>query len=103
MTQVRARRLVSPAPYAMAIEEFDLPARPPPSGLLLEAAVTVVSAGTEVANYRGDATSRSATIGSIHYPGYSFAGTVLAVGEHVTAHHPGDRVCTQAPHASHAR
>jgi len=86
----------------MTVEEFDLPDTLPRDGVLLAAAVTAVSAGTEIANYRGATTSRTATTGSPYSPGYSFAGTVRAVGEHVTAYQPGDRVAAHAPHASHA-
>src|SRR5262245_48866791 len=99
---VRARRLVSPMPHQMVVEEVDLPDTPPPDGLLLEAAVTAISAGTEVANYRGVTTTRAARPGEPYYPGYSFAGTVLAVGERVTGYRPGDRVAGHAPHASRA-
>lgn len=99
---MRARRLVSPAPYQMAVEEFDLDPTPPPGGALLEAGVTAVSAGTEIANYRGATTYRTTTRGNPYYPGYSFAGTVVAVGEGVESLRPGDRVCGQLRHASHA-
>lgn len=99
---MRAYRLVSPAPYQMALEPFDLPETPPAGAVLVAAVTTAVSAGTEVANYRGITTYRTATTGNPYYPGYSFAGTVLVVGEGVTGLQPGDRVAGAAPHASHA-
>ena len=99
---MRARRLVSPAPYQMTVEAFDLDAVPPPGSVLVAAVSTAVSAGTEVANYRGITTYRTATKGNPYYPGYSFAGTVVAVGEGVVWPRPGDRICGQVRHASHA-
>jgi L-iditol 2-dehydrogenase len=93
---MRARRLVSHAPHELALEDYELPDRPPPGGILVEAAITAVSAGTEIANYQGRTTNRSEP----YYPGYSFAGTVLAVGEGLERFVPGDRVCGPLPHAS---
>ncbi len=94
---VLARRLVSPAPHEMLLEEHEVPDTPPPGAILAEAAVTAVSAGTEVANYEGRTSNRP----DRYYPGYSFAGTVLAVGEGMERFAPGDRVCGPLPHASH--
>jgi len=92
---MRARRLVSHAPHELTLEDHDIADEPPPGGILAEAAVTLVSAGTEIANYQGRTAQRPP-----YYPGYSFAGTVLAVGEGVEAFAPGDRVCGPLPHAS---
>ncbi len=99
---MRARRLVSPQPYRMHLEEFELDDHPPAGHVLVEAAVTAISAGTEIANYRGVTSYRTASHGNPYYPGYSFAGTVLAVGEGVSSPRQGDRVCGQVRHASHA-
>ena len=99
---MRARRLVSPAPYQMTVEEFDLDDTPPSGSVLVKAATTAISAGTEVANYRGITVHRSASHGNPYYPGYSFAGTVVAVGQGVDAFRPGDRVCGQVRHSSFA-
>lgn len=99
---MRARRLVSPEPFKMTVEEFELEDQPPVGQVLVEAVVTAVSAGTEIANYRGVTRYRSVSHGNPYYPGYSFAGTVLAVGEGVANLRPGDRVCGQVRHASHA-
>jgi L-iditol 2-dehydrogenase len=92
-----ARRLVSPAPHRMVLEDHELPETPPPGAILVEAAVTAVSAGTEIANYEG----RTAGRPERYHPGYSFAGTVLAAGEGIERFAPGDRVCGPLPHASH--
>src|SRR5918992_1384781 len=97
---MRARRLVSRAPHELAVEDHELPDRPPPGGILAEAAVTLVSAGPEMANYQGRTVQRPLDGAEPYYPGYSFAGTVLAVGEGVERFAPGDRVCGPLPHAS---
>jgi L-iditol 2-dehydrogenase len=94
---VRASRLVSPAPHRMELETHEIPDTPPPGSILAEAAVTAVSAGTEIANYEG----RTANRPERYYPGYSFAGTVLSVGDGMKRFSPGDRVCGPLPHASH--
>ena len=91
-----ARRLVSPAPREMVLEEHEIPDSPPPGSILAEAAVTAISAGTEVANYEGRTASRP----DPYFPGYSFAGTVLAVGDGMRRFAPGERVCGPLPHAS---
>jgi L-iditol 2-dehydrogenase len=92
---MRARRLVSPAPHELALEDHEIPGEPPPGGIVAEAAVTLVSAGTEIANYQG----RTANRPPLYHPGYSFAGTILAAGDGVDLK-PGDRVCGPLPHAS---
>ena len=97
---MRARRLVSRAPHELAVEDHELPDRPPPGGILAEAAVTLVSAGTEMANYQGRTAQRPLDDAEPYYPGYSFAGTVLAAGDGVERFVPGDRVCGPLPHAS---
>jgi len=98
---MRARRLVSPAPYQMTVEEYQLDDAIPAGGVVLRARATAVSAGTEIANYRGITRYRSASQGNPYYPGYSFAGEVVAVAPDVTDWRPGDRVCGHLPHASH--
>jgi L-iditol 2-dehydrogenase len=95
-----AARLVSPAPHELVLEEHELPERPPPGGILARAQTTAVSAGTEIANYEGRTAQRGPESTEPYYPGYSFAGTVLAAGEG-SAFGPGDRICGPLPHASH--
>jgi L-iditol 2-dehydrogenase len=97
---MRARRLVSHAPHELAIEDHEVADRPPPGAVLAEAAVTLVSAGTEIANYQARTAHRPPDSAEPYYPGYSFAGTVLAVGEGVERLAPGDRICGPLPHAS---
>ncbi len=103
---MHARRLISYAPNTMRVEDFELPDKAPPGSVLLEARISLISPGTEVANYRGITTQRQA-VGpdwskAPYMPGYSFAGTILSVGEGVAAWQAGDRVVTLARHASHA-
>ncbi|HLH72501.1 MAG TPA: zinc-binding alcohol dehydrogenase [Chloroflexota bacterium] len=98
---MRARRLVSVAPYQMDVEEYELSDTPPAGQVLVQARVTAVSAGTEVANYRGITKNRPADSTKPYYPGYSFAGKVLAVGDRVSGFQVGDRVCGMVNHLSH--
>lgn len=103
---MQARRLVAFAPLSMELETVDLPEAPSAGQLLVRAHTTAVSAGTEVANYRGITTYRSAASpdwrADPYYPGYALTGTVVAVGEGVTTARVGDRVCGMGPHASAA-
>jgi len=86
----------------MELEEFELPDRPPADGILVSTGVTIISAGTEIANYLGRTTERPPERTTPYYPGYSFAGTVLAVGEDIHDFAPGDRVSGPIQHASAA-
>src|SRR4051812_12567671 len=101
---MRALRLAAYRPLAMELESVEVAETPPPGMLLVEAKTTAISAGTEIANYRGITTYRSATNpdwGTDPYiPGYSLAGVVRAVGDGVTEFRPSDRVCGMGPHAS---
>jgi L-iditol 2-dehydrogenase len=99
---VQAHRLVSPRIGEMELEEFELPDLPPPGNILVKAGVTMVSAGTEVANYRGITTERPPERTEPYYPGYSFAGEVVAVGTGVERFSVGDRIAGPLPHASMA-
>ena len=98
---MRARRLVSIAPEQMTVEEYELGESAPTGLVLVRAGVTAVSAGTEVANYLGLTKNRQADLNKPYYPGYSFAGLVISVGEGVTGFNPGDRVCGMVNHVSH--
>jgi len=98
---MRARRLVSIAPEQMTVEEFELNESPPAGQVLVQAGVTAVSAGTEVANYLGVTKNRLAEPTKPYYPGYSFAGRVVEVGEGVGGFTAGDRVCGMVNHVSH--
>jgi 2-desacetyl-2-hydroxyethyl bacteriochlorophyllide A dehydrogenase len=95
-----AQTLISHRAGDLALEPYELP-EVPPNGILTQAAVTTISPGTEVANYLGTTTQRTPESTEPYVPGYSFAGTVLAVGSQHTRFAPGDRICGPLPHASH--
>lgn len=100
---MKARRLVSFAPMTLELEEHELPEHGAPGQILVEARTTAISAGTEIANYRGITTQRNAISdwrANPYRPGYSLAGVVRAVGPAVEKLAVGDRVCGWGPHAS---
>jgi 2-desacetyl-2-hydroxyethyl bacteriochlorophyllide A dehydrogenase len=98
---IQAARLVSPVAGAMVLERFELPEEPPPGGILVRAEMTAISTGTEIANYLGRTVQRGPDSTEPYYPGYSFAGSVLAASRG-SRFHAGERICGPLPHASHA-
>ncbi|MFF7216790.1 zinc-binding dehydrogenase [Streptomyces sp. NPDC008238] len=98
---IHASRLTSHKPAQMELESHEL-SEPPPGGILVRAQATLISPGTEVANYLGRTTQRTLTSTEPYYPGYSFAGVVEAVGDGMDRFRPGDRICGPLPHASYA-
>ena len=100
---MKGRRLASFAPMTLELEEFELPDGGEPGQILVEARTTAISAGTEIANYRGITTQRQSVKdwrAQPYRPGYSLAGVVRAVAPGVTRFKIGDRVCGWGPHAS---
>ncbi len=101
---MRGQRLVAFQPYTMEREHFDLPDAPPPGYLLAETTCTLISTGTELANYTGITVDRRAMgddwRAKPYRPGYSYVGVVRAVGSGVAGVAVGDRVCGHGPHAS---
>jgi 2-desacetyl-2-hydroxyethyl bacteriochlorophyllide A dehydrogenase len=97
-----AKRIMFPAIRRIEWEAVALPDALQPTEVLVRAARTVVSAGTEIAIYSG------AHIGYTipgaryprmpFYPGYAFAGTVEAAGTGVDTLRPGDRVVGSMGH-----
>jgi len=87
----------------MELEDHEVPDSGQPGQILVEARTTAISAGTEVANYRGITTQRQGVTdwrANPYRPGYSLAGIVKAVAPGVEKFKVGDRVCGWGPHAS---
>src|SRR5439155_1985319 len=90
-------------PYRVDVREVDLPA-PAVNQVLVAAEASVVSAGTELAVYTGTHQwLKDPALPDWKFPfrpGYSAAGTVVAVGSGVRGWQPGDRVSYPGNHAS---
>jgi threonine dehydrogenase-like Zn-dependent dehydrogenase len=101
---MHGQRLVAFRPFTLELEDFDLPDVPPPGQVLAETTCTLISTGTELANYTGVTVDRRAMgedwRANPYRPGYSYVGVVRAVGEGVEGITVGDRVCGHGPHAS---
>src|SRR5437588_10823956 len=98
-----ARQAVLLETFKVAVREVELP--PPAANQILVAAeVSAVSAGTELAVYTGTHQwLRDPNLPDWKFPfrpGYSAAGTVVAVGPGVSGWAPGDRVSYPGNHAS---
>src|SRR5271168_4694718 len=100
---MRARQAVINEPYKTGVREVDLPA-PAANQILVETAVSAVSAGTELAVYTGTHQwLKDPNLPDWKFPfrsGYSAAGVVVAVGSAVPDWRPGDRVSYPGNHAS---
>ncbi len=74
-----------------------------PHHVIIETDCTIISSGTEIANYTGKAPKVFQKGSWCAYPwrsGYANVGTVRALGKAVTRTHVGERVFTFANHAS---
>jgi 2-desacetyl-2-hydroxyethyl bacteriochlorophyllide A dehydrogenase len=101
---MKARQVVVLEPYKVGVREVDLP--PPAANQVLVAAeVSAVSAGTELAVYTGTHQwLQDPAMPDWKFPfppGYSAAGSVVAVGAAVYGWQPGDRVSYPGNHATH--
>src|SRR5947209_15811390 len=100
---MRARQAVIQEPFKVGVREVDLPA-PAANQILVETAVSAVSAGTELAVYTGTHQwLKDPSLPDWKFPfrsGYSAAGTVVAVGTEIRGWRPGDRVSYPGNHAS---
>ncbi len=100
---MHGQRLVAFRPYTLELEDFELPDAPP-GHLLAETTCTLISTGTELANYTGITVDRAAMgddwRAKPYRPGYSYVGVVRAVGSGVEGVKVGDRICGHGPHAS---
>ncbi len=100
---MHARQAVLLEPYKTTVREVELP--PPAANQILVATeVSAVSAGTELAVYTGTHQwLKDPNLPDWKFPfrpGYSAAGTVVAVGSEVKDWQPGDRVSYPGNHAS---
>jgi 2-desacetyl-2-hydroxyethyl bacteriochlorophyllide A dehydrogenase len=100
---MHARQVVITEPYQNTVREVELPA-PAANQVLVETAVSCVSAGTELAVYTGTHQwLKDPNLPEWKFPfrsGYSAAGTVAAVGSEVRHWKPDDRVSYPGNHAS---
>src|ERR1044072_7472769 len=100
---MHARQAVILEPYKVAGRETALP-EPAPNQVLVATEVSAVSAGTELAVYTGTHQwLKDPNLPDWKFPfppGYSAAGTVVAVGSAVPGWQPGDRVSYPGNHAS---
>src|SRR5439155_4421033 len=100
---MKARQAVVLEPHKVAVREVELP--PPGANQILVAAeVSAVSAGTELAVYTGTHQwLKDPNLPDWKFPfrpGYSAAGTAVAVGADVSGWKPGDRASYPGNHAS---
>ncbi len=100
---MKARQAVITEPFKVAVREVDLP-DPQPNQVLVAAEVSCLSAGTELAVWTGTHQwLKDPALPDWKFPfrpGYSAAGSVVAVGSAVPGWKPGDRVSFPGNHAS---
>src|SRR5438874_8956496 len=100
---MNTRQAVVSEAFKTAVREVQLPA-PAPNQVLVHTEVSAVSAGTELAVYTGTHQwLKDPSLPDWKFPfkpGYSAAGTVIAVGRDVPVWQPGDRVSYPGNHAS---
>src|SRR5260370_4169082 len=100
---MHARQVVLIEPYRVEVQAVELP---PPSAnqILVKTEASAVSPGTELAVYTGTHQwLKDPALPDWKFPfrpGYSAAGTVVAVGADVRGCQPGDRVSYPGNHAS---
>ncbi len=100
---MKARQAVISEPFQTGVREVELPA-PAPNQVLVETEVSALSAGTELAVYTGTHQwLKDPNLPDWKFPfrpGYSAAGTIVAVGPAITGWRPGERVSYPGNHAS---
>ncbi|HET7560053.1 MAG TPA: zinc-binding alcohol dehydrogenase, partial [Limnochordia bacterium] len=102
---MESQRLVIPQENVCRLERFELPNQPQGSRIRIESIASVISAGTEIANYTGRE-PRTRIPGSWcaypWVPGYGNIGRIQAVGPDAPKSlHPGRVVFSFGPHAAH--
>ena len=95
---MRGHRAVVSAAGQVALEWRD-PPPPGPGQVLLRALTTLISPGTERAFFLNLA---NANPEYPYFPGYSFVGEVIALGDDEGSLKPGERVVCRAPHQTFA-
>src|SRR5712692_8822191 len=100
---MHARQVVIVEPHKVEVREVDLPT-PAANQLLVATEASAVSPGTELAVYTGTHQwLKDPALPDWKFPfrpGYSAAGTVVAVGADIRGWQPGDRVSYPGNHAS---
>src|SRR4029077_3048057 len=100
---MHARQALLLEAYKTNVREVELP-QPAANQVLVRTEVSAVSAGTELAVYTGTHQwLKDPNLPEWKFPfrpGYSAAGTVVAVGSAVMGCQPGDRVSYPGNHAS---
>src|SRR5436190_12185495 len=101
---MQARQAVIVEPFKVEVRPDELPA-PAENQILVQAHVSGVSPGTELAVYTGSHQwLKDPAMPDWKFPfrsGYSAAGVVVAVGSGIKGWKPGDRVSYPGNHASH--
>jgi 2-desacetyl-2-hydroxyethyl bacteriochlorophyllide A dehydrogenase len=104
---MQARRLMCTAVRRVEWETYEIPETPGPHEVLVRAACSLVSAGTEMAVYSGSHIGFTLPNPPewLHFPiglGYAMAGTIQAVGSEVGEWAVGDRALASARHGDWA-
>jgi 2-desacetyl-2-hydroxyethyl bacteriochlorophyllide A dehydrogenase len=101
---MKARRISFPEANKAVLEEFELDERLEGAQALIQAEYSIISAGTEGANFTGLEREHPGRAPTWCYPrpstGYGHLGRILALGPEARGLHVGDRVLTFSPHAS---
>jgi 2-desacetyl-2-hydroxyethyl bacteriochlorophyllide A dehydrogenase len=101
---MHARQIVITAAHEAGLRTVELP-DPAPNQILVACSVSAVSAGTELAVYTGThqwlKDPKMVDWKFPFRPGYSAAGTIVAVGADIHGWQPGDRISYPGNHASH--
>jgi 2-desacetyl-2-hydroxyethyl bacteriochlorophyllide A dehydrogenase len=97
MAKIVGRRIVFPEKGVVKIEDFELEA-PAPHQILVQTISTLISVGTELVGLHA---KRLRGRRYPSYPGYANISQVLEVGAEVKDFSVGERVFSQATHATH--
>lgn len=98
---IHAHRVVWPAAEVADFDRFKI-LGPTNDDVLVKVAFTLISPGTERAQFLGLPGAYKHIPGIPYFPGYSGSGEVIAVGKRVTKVRVGDRVAGRIQHGSPA-